>query len=69
MLLILDKNTNLFILFGRVCELIFSPSVVAFRDASVAPEVLDGLDIGALERCDSLKIDGSNEFCLFLEKK
>lgn len=54
------------LLFGRICELIFSPSVIAFHDASIVPKILDGLDVGALERCDSLKVDGSNEFCLVL---
>ena len=30
------------------------------------PKVLDGLNVGALECCDSLIIYGSNEFCLVL---
>ena len=54
------------LLFGRICELIFSPSVIAFHDATIVPQVLDGLYVGALERCDSLKVDGSHEFCLIL---
>ena len=55
------------ILFGRVCELIFSPSVVAFRDAGVVPKVLDRLNVGALKCGDSLIIDGSNGFGLILK--
>ncbi len=44
------------ILFGRICQLIFAPSVVALLNARVGPERLHGVDVLLLERCHRLVV-------------
>ncbi len=53
-------------LFGRVCELVLSPSVVALCDALVSPQVLDGLHVGALEGGDRLEVNRPDQVGLLL---
>ena len=55
------------LLFGGVCELVLSSSVVAFGDAPVGPEVLDGFDVGTFEGGHSLVVNRPDELRLFLK--
>ena len=57
------------LLFGRVCQLIFSPSVVALCDALVVPQVLHRLHVGRLKRRHRLEVDGANQVRAILEKR
>lgn len=56
------------ILFGRICQLVFSTSVVALLDPRVRPQVFDGLNIRTLKRRDRFEVDGSYQFGFFLFK-
>lgn len=56
------------VLFGRVSELILSPSVVALFDATVVPQVLDGLDVGTLECGHCFKVHCPDQVGLFLQQ-
>ena len=57
------------LLFGRVGQLIFSPSVVALCDALVVPQVLHRLHVGRLKRRHRLEVDGANQVRAILQKR
>lgn len=54
---IVKRSFEYNLLFGRVSELVFSPAVVTFLDASVGPQSLDGFHIRAFEGGHTLKVD------------
>ena len=57
------------LLFGRVCELIFSPTIITFLNSWICPKVFDGFNVWSIKGCYCLIINCSDQLGIFLKTR